>query len=109
MEFPGYCSILSGTLLLMKNLISLVVVGAFVAAAGMFFGAWTIPGLESMPTVESLGKSRESNTAKEAQRRMSKGNEAGSPASYYTTGTNSASATRNRQLQNAGKEMGVER
>ena len=93
----------------MKNLIFLVVVGAFVAAGGVFFGAWTIPGLESMPTVESLGKARADNTKKAAEGRMGAGNEGGRETGYYSTGTNSASSNRNRRLQNAGKEMGVER
>lgn len=96
----------------MKNLIFLLVAGAFVAVGGVFFGAWEISGLEKMPTMQSLAKSRsnsgESNPEEKAARRLEMGSEAQRPAGYFATGTGSATTNRNRHLQNQGKEINGE-
>lgn len=96
----------------MKNLIFLLVVGAFVAVGGVFFGAWEISALDKMPTMEALSKKRESSAEsdrqKEAQRRLEMGNEAGRPAGYFATGTGSATGNRNRHLESQGKAINGE-
>lgn len=53
----------------MKTLVILVLLGGVIGWGGAFFGAWTIPGLEGLPTAESVGKSRAESVRGEAVRR----------------------------------------
>ena len=88
----------------MKNLFSLAVLTALVAFGGAFVGKWKIPGLENLPTVDSLkNKSKPGDPV--AEGRLDQG---GRPAGYFSTGANSASSDRNKHLQNAKKDIGVE-
>lgn len=100
-------------LTLMRSLITLVVLTALVAFCGAFLGKWQIPGLENLPTAETVkarfNKVPESDPIDEiAGRRMQKQAESGRPPGYFSTGTNSATATRNQQLRKASEEMSAE-
>jgi hypothetical protein len=95
----------------MKNLFSLAVLTALVAFGGAFVGKWKIPGLENLPTVESLKiKSKQGGDPMEraAEGRLEQGGGANRPTGYFTTDTNSAGSNRKKSLRNAGKDMGVE-
>jgi|GEM_PF-1876614 len=91
----------------MKHLFTLLILGSLVAFGGAFVGQWKIPGLEKLPTMASM-KAKEVQADRAADRRLEQGGGEERPAGYFATGVNSATGQRNKQLQNAGKEMGVE-
>jgi cadmium resistance protein CadD (predicted permease) len=95
----------------MKHLITLLILGSLVAFGGAFVGQWKIPGLEKLPTMASMKvsmKAQEAEVDRAAERRLEQGAGEDRPAGYFATGVDSATGKRNKQLQNAGKEMGVE-
>jgi hypothetical protein len=96
----------------MKNLLSLAVLTALVAFGGAFVGKWKIPGLENLPTAESLKfKSKHGSDPtmeRAAERRLEQEGGANRPTGYFATDTNSAGSNRKNSLRNAGKDMGVE-
>jgi hypothetical protein len=97
----------------MKSLFTLLVLSALVAFGGAFLGKWKIPGVENFPTAESIQARLQAQPDMDpvediAGRRMQQGGQSQSPAGYFATGVESASANRNQQLRNASKKMGVE-
>lgn len=100
-------------LTLMKSLFTLVVLTALVAFGGAFLERWTIPGLENLPTANSVkarfNKIPEAEPIEDiAERRMQQRLQGGRPPGYFATDANSATTNRNQQLRKASKEMGVE-
>ena len=89
----------------MKTLFILVLVGGVVALGGVFFGAWTIPGLEKFPTVESIGESRAGSLQGEAERRYYGEGEAAKPPRW---GTNEGGSlgTRAQQVRESEANLG---
>jgi hypothetical protein len=92
----------------MKSLFTFVLLTALVAFGGAFIGKWKIPGLEDLPTAESVKRMTKSAEAPvedifpdqiRAQER---------PPSYFTPVKDSAAKSRNEQLLERGKEIGGE-
>ena len=74
------------------------------AAFGVhFFGLWPVPGMERVPTVESLGKSRQGAIEAEAQRRVNGDPEV--PASPWGAKPGGPLGKRSRQLNQSGKSL----
>jgi len=84
----------------MKTFVILVLLGSVAALGGVFFGAWTIPGLERFPTVESLGKSRAGALQSEAERRYF-GDEDAKPPSRWGTNSGGSLGTRAEQVKDS--------
>ncbi len=89
----------------MKTLIILVLLGGVTAVGGVFFGAWTIPGLEKFPTAESLGKSRAGSVQREAERRYNGEEEAAKPSPWGQKQGGSL-GTRAQQVKDSEANLG---
>ena len=89
----------------MKTFVILLLVGGLAALGGVFFGAWTIPGLEKFPTVESLGKSRAGALQSEAESRYYGEEEATKPPRW---GKNQGGSlgTRAQQVKDSEGNLG---
>lgn len=89
----------------MKTLVILALLGGLAAVGGVFFGAWTIPGLEKFPTVESIGQSRAGALQREAERRYYGEEEAAKPARW---GNNQGGSmgTRAQQVKDSETNLG---
>ena len=89
----------------MKTLMILVLFGGVAALGGAFFGIWQIPGLEKLPTVEQLGKSRQRAIEAEAQRRINGEPEAPVNPSWGAK-PDGALGKRSGQLQQSERSLG---
>ena len=89
----------------MKTLVIVIVLGGLAAVGGVFFGAWTIPGLEKFPTVESLGKSRAGAVESAAERRLSGEGEAPA-APRWGSNEGGSMGTRAQQVKDSEASLG---
>ena len=89
----------------MKTLLILLVVGGLAAVGGAFFGLWTIPGLERMPTAEALGRERVEAREAEARQRVN-GNGEAPPAGPLGANSDGALGKRSGQVRRSGESLG---
>lgn len=89
----------------MKTLVIVILLGGLAAVGGVFFGAWTIPGLEKFPTVDRLGTSRAEAVQSEAERRYHGGPEA-APPSRWGAKQGGAIGTRAQQVKDSESNLG---
>jgi hypothetical protein len=89
----------------MKTLVILVLLGVVVALGGIFFEAWTIPGLEKFPTAKRLGMSRAESLQREAERRYGGEGELEAPPRWGKHDGGSL-GTRARQVKESEANLG---
>jgi hypothetical protein len=88
----------------MKTLLILLVFCGVAAFGVHFFGLYRVPGMERIPTVESLGKSRQGAIEAEAQRRVNGDPEV--PPSPWGAKQGGSLGKRSGQLNQSGKSLG---
>ena len=82
----------------MKAFAVIIVLGALAMFGTAFFGVYTAPGLEFMPTVESLGKKNKAAKDKAVE-------ESGGSKGIFPANTGGATAERNKYLQSVQKQV----